>query len=157
MYLQIAFLSGVAAALASVFAKLASQTDPGGLVYLFLCQWVTRLNCLHEPSVSSPAYQLYQQVSFRKLKLKYIPFIRIGFVGCVVLSNAIMWILFTRALAKAPASLHVTTMNTAANMATTVRGFIIKKSKRESQVGSCLVNILHCNGGSARESLPSDR
>jgi uncharacterized membrane protein len=41
---------------------------------------------------------------------------RFVFIALVGLSNALMWLLFTSALAKAPSSIQVTTVNSAANM-----------------------------------------
>ena len=45
---------------------------------------------------------------------------RILWTGAVMASNGGMWWLFTKALADSPASILVTTVNTSANLATTV-------------------------------------
>lgn len=46
IHLQLAVLSGVAASLASVFAKLAADTGTnGGLIYTLACSWLTGLDC----------------------------------------------------------------------------------------------------------------
>lgn len=57
---------------------------------------------------------------------------RVLWTLAVVSSNIAMWWLFTSALSKSPASIQVTTVNTSANLATTVRS--IYSIERESLV-----------------------
>jgi uncharacterized membrane protein len=44
---------------------------------------------------------------------------RLLWTAAVIGCNGLMWLLFTSALSKAPASIQVTTINTSANLATT--------------------------------------
>ncbi|EGF77346.1 hypothetical protein BATDEDRAFT_37439 [Batrachochytrium dendrobatidis JAM81] len=113
-----AVVSGILAALASVLAKLASNTSPvtGGIVYETICHAL--LPSYSSDSTLNPcksnlpgdSLEFYYQVT---------TLVRLAFVGCVVLANAAMWKSFTRALSQANASVHVTMLNNAANMIVT--------------------------------------
>ncbi|KAI8924739.1 hypothetical protein BC831DRAFT_463779, partial [Entophlyctis helioformis] len=116
-FYAVAVTSGILAALASVFAKLASNTSPvsGGIVYATLCSALVPVplgGAASPCAADGPADALaaYYQVA---------TVVRLAFIGCVLLANAAMWKSFTRALSLAPASIHVTILNSAANMVVT--------------------------------------
>jgi uncharacterized membrane protein len=76
---------------------------------------------------------------------------RLLWTAAVIGSNALMWLLFTTALSKAPSSIQVTTVNTSANLATTgIVGLMLFNENLSIQwwigsifitVGSLLMNL----------------
>ncbi|KAL2914939.1 hypothetical protein HK105_205482 [Polyrhizophydium stewartii] len=115
--LAAAAVSGVLAALASVFSKLASNSAPasGGVVYSTLCRAVVpaaaaAAACSGSAAADAAALDDYNRIA---------AVVRVACVACVLLSNAAMWKTFTSALSRADASIHVTVINSAANMIVT--------------------------------------
>ncbi|KAJ1334767.1 hypothetical protein BSLG_007922 [Batrachochytrium salamandrivorans] len=120
-----AAISGLLGALASVFAKLASNTSPatGGIIYSALCHALAQpldVDTTNSHNTISDPCNTGHPVNALKLYYQIATLLRLTFVACTVMANAAMWKIFTHALTQAAASVHVTIITSAANMLTTV-------------------------------------
>ena len=96
--LALAFISGSLAATASLFGKLSTDTRTN--------DWARHLLPYMPVTLIHPS-----QITL---------FLRVLFFSAIFITNALMWIMFTKALARSKRSVDVVLVNSAANVILTV-------------------------------------
>lgn len=156
--------AGVCAAAAAVFAKLAIDLREGTGLPRLLCLWMAQAQDLDgtvctSDSLAGDAFTISDQgVTWQQLAW----LMRLVCLGLVFASNALMWALFTKALASSSSSVYATVINSAANfLCTALLGILLFQEPVTWQWGSgallIVAGVLLMHKGLARAAQPKQK